>query len=496
MQAGPPAVSPPVPAFVSPPVPALPSQSAGQPGQYSADNALPAATLFIDLLATVLVGTEPESQPNVAIGQSPTAAARQLANPLPPVQLPATEQPRAQLPGTPAGASQLVTTQTDTTQQAQQAQQAPATTAGVVPQGPSLPMPDLLTGVVVAAMPESAPGMPSNGAQGLSSKPAGDGGRTARPARHAAGAPDATAVASPATADQTAIQVAPPLPAIVPLFASATAEPPSVISRPRNKEPDDAGSAAATAALPASLPIPARPPEQSERITAGPNTVTLPDHDELGTPSSAPPVHAAALDSSDTAARVLSAAADLTRPAAASGSPSAVSEPALASPAHTASAASQVAPALVSLAHAPDGAQRLTLRLDPPELGQVQIRIERPQDAPARVEITVERQETLTLLLRDQPQLQRALDQAGIPADGRSVTFHMTIAEPAPRSDSAPLLSSGAGLAGQAGNGSDGAWRQGGNLQHQASNAVDDTDTEFTPAALPTWLSAGLDITA
>ena len=40
-----------------------------------------------------------------------------------------------------------------------------------------------------------------------------------------------------------------------------------------------------------------------------------------------------------------------------------------------------------------DGAQRLTVRLDPPELGQVQVRIERPR-TPARVDITVEHAET------------------------------------------------------------------------------------------------------
>ena len=85
------------------------------------------------------------------------------------------------------------------------------------------------------------------------------------------------------------------------------------------------------------------------------------------------------------------------------------------------------------MGHAPDGAQRLTVRLDPPELGQVQVRIDRPPDAPARVEITVEKPETLTLLLRDQPQLQHALDQAGVPPEGRSVTFHIASPEPASR---------------------------------------------------------------
>ena len=116
-----------------------------------------------------------------------------------------------------------------------------------------------------------------------------------------------------------------------------------------------------------------------------------------------------------------------------------------------ASPASQVAPALVSLGHAPDGAQRLTMRLDPPELGQVQMRIDRPPDAPARVEITVEKAETLTLLLRDQPQLQHALDQAGVPPEGRSVTFHVASPEPAPRSERAtPLRHQARPLAGRA----------------------------------------------
>ena len=88
---------------------------------------------------------------------------------------------------------------------------------------------------------------------------------------------------------------------------------------------------------------------------------------------------------------------------------------------------------MVALSARPDGTSTLTLRLQPPELGQVHIAIERPQDAPPRVEITVERSETLTLLMRDQPQLQRALDQAGVPSEGRSVTFHLTASEPSAR---------------------------------------------------------------
>jgi hypothetical protein len=65
------------------------------------------------------------------------------------------------------------------------------------------------------------------------------------------------------------------------------------------------------------------------------------------------------------------------------------------------------------------------VRLDPAELGRVQIRIERRKDGPTRVTLTAERPQTLDLLVRDQIQLHRALDQAGIPNEGRSVAFRL-----------------------------------------------------------------------
>ena len=122
------------------------------------------------------------------------------------------------------------------------------------------------------------------------------------------------------------------------------------------------------------------------------------------------------------------------------------------------------------------------MRLDPPELGRVQVRIDRPTDAPARVEITVEKAETLTLLLRDQPQLQRALDQAGVPAEGRSVTFHIASPEPAPRSEPAPAPAPGVAAGGPNGNGSHGASRNGGQPDRHQSGMPDTSDTEFTPS--------------
>ncbi|MGA8193111.1 MAG: flagellar hook-length control protein FliK [Acetobacteraceae bacterium] len=148
------------------------------------------------------------------------------------------------------------------------------------------------------------------------------------------------------------------------------------------------------------------------------------------------------------------------------------------------------------MARAPDGTQQLTLRLDPPELGHLQIRVERPPDAPAHVDITVEKPETLILLLRDQPQLQRALDQAGVPPDGRSVAFHIATAEAGTRYEvgSAPGAT-GTGSSG-AGDASSGAFHQGGRPARDGFADADDTNADFALPVPPEWVRAGLDITA
>jgi hypothetical protein len=318
--------------------------------------------------------------------------------------------------------------------------------------------------------------------------PSDDAARPTTPAHHQADASDATVVAPQVAMAQPIVPIALPLPDAI------VAEPLPGISPSRTSGTDDTVAATAKAGLAAPLPASPKPAEQPSRLPAEPNTPVVASSASVAVTAPAqPPAPVAPFD---LASHTLPAAVDLTQAAAAVAMPTAAADPAATSHAPATSLASQVAPALVSLAHAPDGAQRLTLRLDPPELGQVQIRIDRPQDAPARVEITVQKPETLTLLLRDQPQLQRALDQAGVPPDGRSVTFHMSVAEPAARSDGTLPLSSGANVAGQMGNGSHGASRQGGNPQQQTSNANNDDDTEFAPIPLPTWLRVGLDITA
>ncbi len=80
---------------------------------------------------------------------------------------------------------------------------------------------------------------------------------------------------------------------------------------------------------------------------------------------------------------------------------------------------------MVSLASGGAGTHRLVMRLDPPELGRLEIRMVRAPEAGARVEVTVERPATLALLRQDEPALHRALNDAGVPPEGRSLTMQL-----------------------------------------------------------------------
>jgi flagellar hook-length control protein FliK len=83
----------------------------------------------------------------------------------------------------------------------------------------------------------------------------------------------------------------------------------------------------------------------------------------------------------------------------------------------------QIASAVIALA--PSGAQTTIVHLQPVELGHVQITLVRAADGPVSVALVAERPETLLLLLRDQAHLNQALDQAGVPAEARTISFDL-----------------------------------------------------------------------
>ena len=151
----------------------------------------------------------------------------------------------------------------------------------------------------------------------------------------------------------------------------------------------------------------------------------------------------------------------------------------------------QVASGLVEVLKGTDGGQSVTIRLQPADLGQVQIRIDRTTDGMSHFDIKVEKPETLQLLLRDQGRLQQTLDQAGVPSNGRSVSFQTAAPEQigasAARPDSMALGADGAGR-GQSG----GAWRESDDLRRESGDGHG-AEPERTQVR---WFRSGLDITA
>lgn len=168
-----------------------------------------------------------------------------------------------------------------------------------------------------------------------------------------------------------------------------------------------------------------------------------------------------------------------------------------ASPARAAppSPAAQTAPALISALKTAEGAREVTVRLDPAELGQVRIRIERAADGATHVTIAAERPETLRLLIRDEPRLREALERAGLPPDGRGMTFQLAPPDLMPPNSISPnSISPGASRSGGM---EDGARHAHGGGQDGAPSRDRGAGAEsHRRQPRPRWFRAGLDITA
>jgi len=75
---------------------------------------------------------------------------------------------------------------------------------------------------------------------------------------------------------------------------------------------------------------------------------------------------------------------------------------------------------------AKEGAQEFTIRLDPPELGRINVKLDIAHDGKVNAVISVDNEKTLHLLQRDQSQLERALADAGLQTDSGSLNFSMS----------------------------------------------------------------------
>lgn len=160
----------------------------------------------------------------------------------------------------------------------------------------------------------------------------------------------------------------------------------------------------------------------------------------------------------------------------------------------TGAPALQVAHAVSVLVQQSADSQALTIRLNPEELGSVQIRVQHSPDASVQVAVTAERPETMLLLLRDHDGLRQALAQAGVNVNARDISYQ--VAQP-----TATLSQGGVGSGqtamNQGGTGQQGAQGQAGT---QSDNGRSSWFTLPSPDAPPSAVAPlpaeGLDITA
>lgn len=71
------------------------------------------------------------------------------------------------------------------------------------------------------------------------------------------------------------------------------------------------------------------------------------------------------------------------------------------------------------------GVNRFDIRLDPAEMGRIDVRMEVSRDGAVAAHLTVDRPETLTLLQRDAGSLQQALSDSGLQANPDSLSFSL-----------------------------------------------------------------------
>ncbi len=71
------------------------------------------------------------------------------------------------------------------------------------------------------------------------------------------------------------------------------------------------------------------------------------------------------------------------------------------------------------------GKSRFEIRLDPADLGRIDVRIDVDRNGRVTSHLTVEKPETLSMLRQDAPQLQRALDDAGLKTGNGGLQFSL-----------------------------------------------------------------------
>ncbi len=102
------------------------------------------------------------------------------------------------------------------------------------------------------------------------------------------------------------------------------------------------------------------------------------------------------------------------------------------SPVAQGSYASQTHPAIQTVAAAiaknakESGPQTISMRLDPPELGKLQVEMKYKKGDPLKVHVVLEKADTATMFQKDAHALESALKDAGVQLDGSSLSFEFS----------------------------------------------------------------------
>jgi flagellar hook-length control protein FliK len=196
---------------------------------------------------------------------------------------------------------------------------------------------------------------------------------------------------------------------------------------------------------PARAASPAAPAPQQTNVAPQPVPGGKPDNDNASAPqakpestvsAAAPAAAAAAAPSSHDHAAVTantqaSIASDPSAQAAALAAPMQNAAPTPITTASLTAAPATGAPVPVSglaveiAASVQNGKTRFELRLDPADLGRIDVRIDVDRSGQVTSHLTVEKPETLSMLRQDAPQLQQALSDAGLKTSSNGLQFSL-----------------------------------------------------------------------
>lgn len=163
--------------------------------------------------------------------------------------------------------------------------------------------------------------------------------------------------------------------------------------------PDDAPAkpadvTAAHADLKPADPAPAAPAHTAAPQTASVNSAVMPAQPASDTVAAAPTTHSAAAQTAQ-------------------------------APAHAAHTPDVNNLAVAIFARSQSGAKQFDIRLDPPELGRVEVRLSIESGGKAQAHLTADHADTLTLLRQDAPALTRALREAGLDVSQDGLNFSL-----------------------------------------------------------------------